>query len=309
MLSGFALVTGTAILYGKVRLGYETWRRIHYASYALLPLAFTHSTTLGSDLQAGILRFYWYGLIIIYLVVLSHRIWKRFHIRRNPFCVTSVEKVSHDVWNLEFSGPGIDREPGQFMIVQLKRKGKVSESHPFTISSGPNAPPTITVKSVGDFTSTIGETEVSDIAYVDAPYGIFSYLNYEARDLVFIAGGIGITPFMSMLRHMRDNGLKRNVSLIWGNKTQEDVIFGDELDEMSLRVPFLKIVHVMSGDEDWGGEKGYIDVELLKRHVGDFSRPEFFVCGPPPMMDMVEKALIALGVMEDRIHDERFSLR
>ncbi|MBU7004307.1 MAG: ferric reductase-like transmembrane domain-containing protein [Theionarchaea archaeon] len=309
ILSGFILVSGTAILYGKIRLGYETWRKIHYLTYALIPLAFAHSTILGSDLQGGILMYYWYGMIIVYLFVLSHRIWKRSSIRGKPYKVTSVEKVSHDVWNLGFEGPEIEHKPGQFMILQLKRKDKVSEAHPFTISSSPGKKPSVTVKSVGDFTSTIGETEISDTAYIDAPYGVFSFMNFEARDLVFIAGGIGITPFLSMLRYMRDAGLDRKVTLIWGNKTQEDIIFKEEIEALVDQLPSFKLVHVLSMEEDWTGERGLIDKEVLKRHVDDFEHAEFFVCGPPPMNALVEGSLQELGVSKDRIHDERFSLR
>jgi len=308
ILFGFLLVIGTAGIYGRIRFGYETWRKIHYLTYALLPLAFVHSMALGSDLQTGLLRYYWVGLFAVFILVLLHRVWKRISIRRNPYGIDSVSRVNHDVWNLKFSGPEIERKPGQFMILQLGRKGRVSEGHPFTISSGPQDPLAVTVKSVGDFTSTIGDTEVSDTAYIDAPYGVFSFLNFDAGELVFIAGGIGITPFLSMLRYMRDSGSEEKVTLILGNKTQEDIVFGEELEAMSNQLSSLKIVHVLSR-EQWEGETGFIDQELLKRYIEDFQKPEFFICGPPPMMDMVEEALTGLGVDRDRIHDERFSLR
>jgi len=186
----------------------------------------------------------------------------------------------------------------------------VSESHPFTISSSPTRDElSISVKSVGDFTSTIRDTKTSDVAYIDKPYGVFSFLNHDTKNLVFIAGGIGITPFISMLRYIYDKRLERNVILIWGNKTSKDVAFGDELEKMSSEMPSLKVIHVMSGQDDWQGEKGYVDAEKVKKYVTDLGNTQFFVCGPPVMMSKIVKMLKGLDVPGNRIHYERFALR
>lgn len=310
ILFGFAIVVLAAVLYGRLQsLSYEAWRTVHYAVYLLFPMAFFHALVLGSDLQSSPLWYFWVGLAALYGGVFAHRIWKRLDLRKHPYRVASVDRITHDTWNLGFDGGKVDRKPGQFMLLQLVREGKTSESHPFTISSGPEEPPSVTVKSVGDFTSMIGETKVSDVAFLDAPYGVFSFINHDSKDLVFIAGGIGITPFLSMLRHIRDAGLERNVTLIWGNKTQEDIAFREEIEAMEGQIHSLKVVHVMSEEPTWQGEKGFIDEELLKRCIPDFAGAEFFVCGPPLMMQSVEASLRHLGVPKDSIHTERFALR
>jgi predicted ferric reductase len=162
---------------------------------------------------------------------------------------------------------------------------------------------------VGDFTATIRDTKPTDRAYIDAPYGAFSFLNQDAHNLVFIAGGIGITPFMSMLRYIVDKGLDRNVLLIWGNKAERDIAFRDELDNMVTEVSSLRVVHVMSSQDDWPGEKGYVDAALLNRHIQDVENSQVFVCGPPAMMRQVIAALRELGVPKQKIHYERFALR
>jgi len=196
------------------------------------------------------------------------------------------------------------------MIVQLIRDGRVSEPHPFTISSPPTRDRlSITVKSVGDFTSTVGHTKTSDRAYVDAPYGAFTFLHHDAEDLVFISGGIGITPFLSMVRYIHDKGLKKNVTLLSGNKTERDIPFRDELAKMAEEMSSLKVIHIMSKQPDWPGEKGYIDAETLKRYVSNFESSQFFICGPPAMMALVIRTLRALGISRKRIHYERFALR
>jgi ferredoxin-NADP reductase len=111
------------------------------------------------------------------------------------------------------------------------------------------------------------------------------------------------------LRHMVDSELERNVLLIWANKTERDVAFGDELEEMVTAMPALRVIHVMSNQDDWHGDKGYVDSELLRKYVSTIEDAQFFVCGPPVMMVKVIQALRELGVPKGRIHHERFALR
>lgn len=119
------------------------------------------------------------------------------------------------------------------MILRLIYDGLVGEPHPFTISSSSSAEwLSVSIKTVGDFTEKIGTTKPGDYALIDAPYGRFSFLEFPAQKYLFIAGGIGITPFMSMLRFICDNRISREVLLLWGNRTERDIAFQDELDEM-----------------------------------------------------------------------------
>jgi ferredoxin-NADP reductase len=141
------------------------------------------------------------------------------------------------------------------------------------------------------------------------PYGTFSFLYHDAESLVFIAGGIGITPFISMLRYIYDRRLEKRVMLIWSNKTEKDIVFRDELEKMASDMPCFKVVHVMSRQDEWPGEKGRIDAEKLEKHVGSFHIGQFFICGPPPMMRAMKRTLSDLGVPKGRIHTERFALR
>ena len=112
-----------------------------------------------------------------------------------------------------------------------------------------------------------------------------------------------------MLRYIYDKKLERNVTLIWGNKTAKDIAFKDELEKITSEMPSLKIVYIMSSQNDWEGEKGYVDAEKLKKYVTDFDSSQFFLCGPPVMMSNVVKVLKGLGVPKRRIHYERFALR
>jgi predicted ferric reductase len=242
-----SLGAAVALLYPKSDWKYETWKRIYWVNYLLLPLGLRHSLRLGSDLAVQPLRSFWFVLGAIYLGVTAHKLWRLVQVRIHPFDVTAVVQETHDTCSVYLKGKPIKHKPGQSLTIQLARNGRVSESHPFTISASPGEDRlVISVKSLGDFTSTIPDTMTSDRAYIDAPYGVFSYLNHDAPNLVFIAGGIGITPFMSMLRDLRDRGLERNVLLIWGNKTERDIAFRAELEDMASDMASLRVVHVLT---------------------------------------------------------------
>ena len=114
---------------------------------------------------------------------------------------------------------------------------------------------------------------------------------------------------MSSLRYTRDREAKRPILLLWANKHEEDIAFRHELDDMEQAMPFFKVVHVLSRQDDWPGEKGYINADKLRKYVKDFSVPRFFVCGPVPMMNSMASTLRDLGVPLKRIHMERFALR
>lgn len=304
------LAAGAALLYGRIPMTYELWKGIHRIGYVILPLAFTHSFLMGSTLYQGPMRGFWVILALIYMAVVVNKIRQHCVLRRHPLSVSNVTRETDDIWRLDFEGDHPDYAPGQFMFMRLEKDGKTSAPHPFTIASSPAQKGlSICAKAVGDFTSGLRGTKPSDPAYVDMPYGVFSFVYHDADRMIFIAGGIGITPFLSMLRYMKDRDLSKEVILLWGNKTEKDIVLRPELDRMVSQMPHLKVHYILSRQEDWPGEKGRIDGEILKKIVGDFTKGEFFVCGPRPMMEDIEQALSSLGVPKRRIHTERFALR
>jgi predicted ferric reductase len=316
------LVTiGTSLLYRELHLRYERWRELHNALAVLVvSIAFVHSLSVGTDLQHWAMRGIWFILAAVAAVSYGfHKIvWPRCRERR-PFRIAQVERESHNAWTLRIAPPEGAQPftylPGQFQFLTfLDSKGLPREEHPFTISSSPTSAGyhAATIKESGDFTALIGGVRAGDRIGVQGPFGHFSYaLHPQERELVFIAGGVGITPFMAMLRHMLDSGADVSVVLICANRHERDILFRQELDDIAAGArPQLKVVHVLSAPErDWTGEKGHVDVPMIRRHVASLGPDKtFYICGPPGMTAALIGDLVRAGVRSAKIRTERFDL-
>jgi predicted ferric reductase len=302
-------------------LTFEKWRLGHDISGpAILVLGFVHSWYASIDFTAAIMQVLWVAMLAGAVGLYAHhRFYTPWRLRQNPYRVVEVHQETPNVWTLKFAPPeGQDRFdfiPGQFQFITLLRgQGLPEEEHHFSIASSPAEPGfhTSTVKASGDFTSTIGKTRPGDLAVIQAPFGRFSYVLYpKARDLVFMAGGIGITPFMSNLRHMRDVQADRRVLLLYANKTEADIVFREELAQLEGGSrPEVKVVHVLSrAGEGWPGERGRLDREKIQRLCGDrLESSMFFLCCPPALIMSLCQVLRDLGVPDSRISLEYFSL-
>jgi ferredoxin-NADP reductase len=233
--------------------------------------------------------------------------------------VIEVRREADGVWTISLTPPeGVNRFdflPGQFHFLTFQRASNLPvEEHHWTISSSPTTPVLLcsTIKESGDFTASIGKTKPGDTALVDGPFGRFSYtLHPDERELVFIAGGIGITPLMSMPRHLRDTRAERSVTLLYANTNEEDIVFRDELADIERGgvIP-LRVVHVLSKPSDaWQGERGRLDEDKINRLSGpEFTGRAFYVCAPPDLLDLTIRTLRNADVPAARIHFERFSL-
>jgi predicted ferric reductase len=304
-----------------IKLNYETWRFVHnLGAVLILPLGFFHSWNAGGDFQLAWMQALWAVLLLAAgASYLWHRVLRTPRLRRHPYQVTSVREEAAGVWTIELTPPAgvsrFDYLPGQFHFLTFQRAPNLPvEEHPWTISSSPTEPGVLcsTIKESGDFTASIGKTKQGDTALVSGPFGRFSYaLHPDELKLVFIAGGVGITPLMSMLRHIRDTRAALTVTLLYACTSERDIVFRDELAEMERGgVAGLKVVHVLNKPSDeWKGERGRLDEEKIKRCVGpELERLAFYVCAPPELMDLTIRTLRKAGVPAARIHFERFSL-
>jgi 3-phenylpropionate/trans-cinnamate dioxygenase ferredoxin reductase subunit len=254
---------------------------------------------------------FWVGLLF-YI-----RVLKPLQLMRTPYEVVSVTPERANTWSLTVKPvghSGLHFMPGQFAWITVNNSPFAEAEHPFSFSSSASQPDqlTFTIKELGDFTRQIKTLQPGQKVYVDGPFGHFSIDRHtHAEHFVFIAGGVGITPIMSMLRTMADRGDNRSVTLLYANQDWENVIFRDEIEALKEKLN-LRVVHVLNKPEPgWEGERGFISQSVLERHLPKAERPntvEIFICGPQPMMNAVEQALINLKIPFGDFHSERFNL-
>lgn len=206
---------------------------------------------------------------------------------------------------------GLTFRAGQYAWLTIGDTPFTLQQHPFSMASSPGDPDTLEfiVKQTGDFTRSLSHVASGTRAFIEGPYGVFAIDVKANRRAVFIAGGIGITPVLSMLRACREHGHSQPVWLLYGNESENGVIAREVLDRLAESLP-LTVVHVLTEPADnWDGARGYIDAELLEQVLpADADDIDYFVCGPEPLMDKVEPALKARGVDALRVYAERFDL-
>ena len=142
---------------------------------------------------------------------------------------------------------------------------------------------------------------------VEEPKGSFLLPEDTSTDYVFVAGGIGITVFRSMLRYVAAKGLPYRITLVYSNRDRESAAFLDELAELERQIDGLRVVLTMTDEADWDGEKRHLDADVLAELVGGLDEKTVFIAGPPGMVEAVSESLLGAGVPEDRVIAGKFS--
>jgi len=316
-LLAFVVLIASSLWRKQLRIEYDLWRRLHAAlAVAGIAAAVLHVLGSGSYLEQPWKRALWAGLALSWLgLVMWVRLVRPWQLTRSPYRVAAVEREAGRNWTLTLvpeKPPEISYQPGQFAWLSLRASPFAMREHPFSMSSTPTRPGSLefTIKELGDFTSTIGSIQPGEIAYVDGPYGHYAIDRHaDAEGFVFVAGGAGIAPILGMLRALADRGDGRPIWLFYGNRCWDRVVRREELDAMASTMG-LQVVHVLSEPPpDWAGESGFITLEVMRRHLPlDPTRLHFFVCGPDPMIRLVEANLTQLRVPLRHLHSEIFDL-
>jgi predicted ferric reductase len=249
------------------------------------------------------------------MLLLAHtRLGKPWILKRYPYVVSEVIEGRADAWTLvvePVGHRGMLFSAGQYAWLTLGDTPFRLQQHPFSIVSSADEPRRLqfTAKVAGDFTATLPEVKPGTRVFVAGPHGAFTLRADASRGCVFVAGGIGITPVMSILRTLADRGDRRPCLLLYANNAWEDVVFRDEIGELEGRL-HLRVVHVLQeAPAGWEGETGYVDGAVLDRHLPrPFDRQYYYLCGPEPLMNMVEQALIERRVPRRMILSERFAI-
>lgn len=208
---------------------------------------------------------------------------------------------------------GLDYEAGQFFFISIADDDGSTLEHHFSFSSSPTEPfiEYTTRVSASDFKRAQAAMAPGTVVTIEGPRGTF-VLPGDADRVLYLCGGVGITPARSTIRWAVDTAAGLDIALVYANRDQGTIAFGDELDRAAAEArstPALRVVHVlekpMSG---WDGLTGYVDADLVREEVPDWAERLIMVCGPPPMVEAMRRMLDEdLEPPADQIRYERFS--
>lgn len=226
------------------------------------------------------------------------------------------EEVAHDTMAFHFDKPaGLGFKPGQavdLILADPAVAGTDSARHAFSIVSAPHEAELVLATRMrpSAFKNALARLPAGGTAAIEGPFGSLTLHNRKERPAVFIAGGIGVTPFMSMLRHAAHAGLQQRLILLYSNRRPEDSAYLAELQRLEGENQHFRLVATMTrmGDSrlPWMGETGVIDEALLKRVTEGLANPIFYVAGPPAMVGALRSTLERAGVDGDDIRSEEF---
>jgi len=297
-------VTVTSVAIVRRRLRYETWYFVHLYAYLGVALAFSHQVATGSDFVGDPLaRAYWYALYAFTLgsllvfrigLPLARSAWHRLRVVR-------VVDEAPGVVSLEIGGVRLDRlkaRTGQFFTWRFLTRDHWWEAHPFSLSAAPDGRRLrITVKGLGDYTTSLRTLAPGTRVIVEGPFGAFTSAGRRRPRAALIAGGVGITPIRALLEDMP--GDPGDIAVVYRASREEDVILRAELDELARRRG-AELHYVVGGEP--------LSPERLLGLVPDIAERDVFVCGPPAMTEATRASLGRTGVPRRQVFVERFAL-
>ena len=228
----------------------------------------------------------------------------------------SNETVAEGTMAFHFAKPaGFDFKPGQAMNVSLLDPPETDakgDRRTFSIVSAPHEDELVIATRMRDtaFKRVLKGMAAGGRVSLRGPSGLFMLDPADPRPAVFLAGGIGVTPFVSMLRDAAQTKLARDLWLFYSNRRPEDAAFFDQLAALPKRHPRVHFVATMAEMEKssrpWTGERGFLDRAMLERHLKSLAGNVYYIAGPPGLVEAMQKMLTNAGVAEDAIHTDEF---
>jgi len=291
-----------------IRLPYATWLATHKFLGLVFLFIALHVILVSSDTSNNIaLKVYLLLLIGLAMASFVYRtLLPRFFSRRYKYRIDTVQTVASGVIRITMSPltKRLDFTSGQFIFISFLTAGFSHEWHPFSISSNSKSEGlSITVKNLGQYTSTLTKIApglVGQEVMLEGAYGKFYFRNFHAKRQVWVAGGIGVTPFLSMIPDITPD---HKVDLYYSVKTEAEVIdLAVLLEQAAASQDAFRVIFFVT-DRD-----GFLTAERIQQISGGFANTEVLLCGPPPMMRALKGQFKTLGVENKLLHSEEFAL-
>jgi predicted ferric reductase len=291
------------------RASYQTKRVLHQLLGVAFMFGTLHAVLIPNEISRAqsALALSLFSLSVLGIMAYLYRtVFGAFTVSKYTYRVTDIRLLDPSVTEIVLSpeGNAMTYTPGQFLFVSFSDPAVSKEVHPFSISSAPHEPELkITMKALGDYTTNIRNMRVGARAKIEGPFGHFSYAHARHNSQVWVAGGIGITPFLNMMRSL--TVLPHSPYIIdfyYAVKSRAELIFLPELTAIASKVPGLRIIPHISD------EQGFLTADVIHRESKTLADKDIFVCGPPLMMHSIIGGLGERGVPASLVHAEEFKL-
>jgi propane monooxygenase reductase component len=226
--------------------------------------------------------------------------------------VVANDPVTHDLRHLvlRLVDPDADFKffPGQYVDIAVPGTDEVRSFSMANTSARESRQLEFVIKVYPDglFSEYLDQTlKVGDRLTVAGPYGVFMLRDAPDKDLVFVGGGAGMAPILSLLRSMAERDIDRKAVYYYGARRRADLCFEEELRALEQTLPNFRFVPALS-DEDWEGENGLI-TDVVSRSESGLSRAHGYICGPPPMVEAAVPLLTRLGIPEKHVYFDKFT--
>ncbi|MEI6288146.1 MAG: ferric reductase-like transmembrane domain-containing protein [bacterium] len=303
--SGIISLAGMIILISLtfyISLKYQNWKLSHKIMVLVFVFALMHTLLIYSDISRNLfLRIYILGFGMAGLALSAYQAFFHKYLSKNIYEVKDITRLNLQVLAITLMPKNQTQKfvPGQFVFVSFHGKNISSESHPFSVSASyPDGSFRLAIKALGDFTAILDKLQVGDRAIIQGPFGKFSYLNAKGKNQIWIAGGVGITPFTSMAQDLKNPDY--HIDLYYCTKNQAEDVLIDELKKIAETNPSFRL---FSWHSD---EKGFITAENINSLSQELLNKEIFLCGPAPFMNGLIKQFKNLNIKNKNIHSEQF---
>jgi len=294
-----------------ISLKYNIWKSTHTHLGLFFFFGGLHVFFITSDVSSNIvLRYYMLSLSALAIVVYVYHTYLR-NIVEKPYnyTLTEIKKINNAVVELTLAPLSQQKllkyKAGQFAFIHFENDDIGKEQHPYSFTSKPSDTIiSFVIKNLGDYTRLVDSLSRGTITKIDGPYGLFSYELYHNKNQIWIAGGIGITPFISMARHLAQQSdvILYTIDLYYCVKNESELIQINELNNISSVHKNFRVIPFLSE------KQGKINAHIINEMSNSLDRKDIMICGPVPLMKALRSQFKEMGIKRSLVHTEEFKL-